>query len=116
MLTDEHVKKLYRLFCRKLEEVYEKNACPDPFGGKRIVEFNASQNFLSSSLSLEVIDIQAGKKPGIEWQRGKPFAVRIPNPSNKTGLGREFIVVPLEFAERSLVLDWIPDKWPLPEG
>jgi hypothetical protein len=116
MLTDEHVKKLYRLFCRKLEEVYEKNACPDPFGGKQIVEFNAWQTFLRSSLSLEVVDIEEGEQPGFMRIGGQFAAIRISNPSNETGLGREFIIVPLEFAERSLVLDGIPEKWPLPEG
>ena len=116
MLTDEHVMKLYELFCRKLEEVYKKNACKDLFGSNKIVAFNAWQTFLRSSLSLEVVDIEEGEQPGFMRIGGQSAAMRIPNPSNKTGLGREFIIVPLEFAERSLMLDWIPEKWPLPEG
>ena len=115
MLTDEHVMKLYELFCRKLEEVYKKNPCSYPFDDKKIFKYNAWQSFLRSSLSLVVIDIQAGKKPGIDWQRGKPFAVWIPNPSNGTGLGREFIIVPLEFAEHALMLIWIPNEWSPPK-
>ena len=115
MLTDEHVMKLNELVFRKLEEVYKKNACKDLFGSNKIVAFNAWQTFLRSSLSLEVVDIEEGEQPGFMRIGGQSAAMRIPNPSNKTGLGREFIIVPLEFAEHALMLIWIPNEWSPPK-
>lgn len=112
MMNDKHVAKLEELFCRKMEEVYEKNYNPESFGDTKIAEFNAWQSFLRSSLSLEVVDIEEGEQPGFMRRDGKVAALRIRNPSNPTVYGREFIIVPCELADRCLVLDWIPNEWP----
>lgn len=111
MMNDQHLKKLYRMFSKKMKEVYEKNYNPESFGEKRIPEFNAWQTFLRSSLSMEVVDIQEGEKPGFMRIGGEVAAMRIPNPSNKHGFSREFIIVPCEFGDRCLTLEWIPDSW-----
>lgn len=112
MMNDMHVAKLEELFCRKMEQVYEKNHTHSWSGDRKITEFNAWQTFLRSSLSLEVVDIENGERPGFMRIGGKVAGVRITNPSNTTGLSREFIIVPYDFAKRCLTLQWIPDSWP----
>lgn len=112
MMNDEHVAKLEELFRRKMEEVYEKNYNPESFGDTKIAEFNAWQSFLRSSLSLEVVDTEEGEQPGFMRVSGQVAAMRIPNPTNRTGHGREFIIVPYELGEKCLTLDWIPERWP----
>jgi hypothetical protein len=64
-MTHGFVKKLHELFRRKKEEIYERNAQPNPFGDRQLVEFNAWQDYLRSTLSLEVIDIEEGERPGL---------------------------------------------------
>jgi hypothetical protein len=107
-MTHGFVKKLHELFRRKKEEIYERNAYPTPFVDRQLVEFNAWQNYLRSTLSLDVIDIEEGEKPGFFKQDGVPM-VRIENPSNGIGYSREFIVVPYWAAFNCLAHDFIPD-------
>lgn len=112
MMNDQHVASLQQLFGRKMEEVYEKNHTPDHFGNSRIAEFNAWQQFLRSYLSLEVVDIEEGERPGFVRLGGQVVGMRIMNPSNATGHSREFIIVPYDFAERCLMTGWIPNERP----
>lgn len=111
-MNDEIIQKLQELFHRKMEEVYKENARVDPFSDAQIFEFNAWQDFLRNSLSLEVDDIEDGDTPGIVMLGGREVAVRILNPSNATKYSHEFIIVPLDLAERCLMLQWIPKKRP----
>ncbi len=114
MMNELHAAKLSKLFLEKLKEIYEKNARPDPFSTARIVEFNAWQAFLRESLNLKVVDIEEGESPGLLRIGGKEAAIRVINPSNKAGLSREFIIVPLDLANQCLMLEWVPNKWPPP--
>ncbi len=114
MMNELHAAELSKLFLEKLKEIYEKNARPDPFSTARIVEFNAWQAFLRESLHLRVEDIEEGESPGLLRIGGKEAAIRVINPSNKAGLSREFIIVPLDLAERIFLLNWVPDEWPPP--
>lgn len=115
-MNDEMIRKLHDVFARKMQEVYEKNPCPDPFRDQKIHEFNAWQNYLNNTLSLEVVDVEEGGQAGLVRLGGGARVVRIMNPSNAVGRSREFIVIPYEIAERILVLEWIPDDLRTPDG
>ena len=102
--------KLHEIFHRKMQEVYETNACPDPFGGRQIAEFNAWQEYLRSKPFLEVVDIEEGEKPGFVRLKGQVVGIRFANPSNAPGYSKEFVIVPVEIADRILTLEFIPDE------
>jgi hypothetical protein len=109
-MNDQQVEKLYEMFRRKMHDVYIKNHKPDCFSDLMIPEYNAWQSYLRNALSMEVVDIEDGYKQGIVGLRGEPVGVRIQNPSNGSGFAREFIIVPLDFAEKALVLGELPDS------
>lgn len=115
-MNDEMVRKLHDIFSRKMEEVYEKTNRRRTVGSPSLEEFNAWQNHLNNTLSLRVIDIEEGGRPGVVRLRGGAKVVRIMNPSNAAGRGREFIVIPYEAAEKILMFGWIPDDLRGPNG
>lgn len=109
LITDELVKALQKLFRRKMEEVYEKTAGTSQAGAVTYKGFNAWHNYLTDTLSLEVVDIEEGEKPGALKRGGRQVAVRIINPSNEGMPSKEFVIVPIELAVKALALQDVPD-------
>lgn len=115
-MNDELIRKLHAIFARKMDEIFAKHARPNIFWNDNIHEFNAWQNYLNNTLSLEVVDIEVGGQPGVAMLGGRAKVVRIMNPSNAVGRSREFIVIPYEIAEKILMFEWIPDDLRNPDG
>jgi len=115
-MNDVMVRKLYDLFSNRMQEVRAKVSPGSRGGNLSLEEFNAWQNYLNNTLSLEVVDIEEGGRPGVYRLGGLKKVVRIRNPSNTVGKSREFIVIPYEIAERILVCGWFPDDLRAPEG
>jgi hypothetical protein len=109
-IDDRSMERIYHVFRRKMMEVYRGNFEPDPFGNSMILEFNAWQSYLRDSLSLNVVDIELGDSPGLADSPTMGRVLRIENPSNGTGHSKEFIVIPLDLAEKIILLDALPDR------
>jgi len=109
-IDDRSVDRLYEIFRRKMTEVYSQNFHPDPFGDMMAREFNAWQKYLRESLSLDVIDVDHGDRPGLVSSPRGGKAVRILNPSNGASFSHELIVLPLDFAEKVLLLGGLPEE------
>jgi hypothetical protein len=108
--TDTVIDKLHDVFQKKMHDVYSKNRLFDSGEKPSINEYNAWQRYIRDSLSLEVEDIEEGEWPGLARLNGRVVGIRIPNPGNAAKYSREFIIVPLEMAEKALVLGGLPDE------
>ncbi len=106
----ELIDKLHEVFRKKMDDVFAANHHVDPFSKLRAVEFNAWQTYLRDALLLEVIDAGYGDEPEVTRCGGELVKVRILNPSNGLGYGREFILVPVDLAMKAVMLGGLPDK------
>jgi hypothetical protein len=114
-MNDRMVQKLHGLFSSKMQEIFEKTT-PGRHGEEvSLEEFNAWQDYLNNTLSLEVVDIEQGGQPGVYRIDRLVKVVRIMNPSNAVERSSEFIVIPYEIAEKILIFGWIPDDLRTPD-
>jgi hypothetical protein len=102
--------ELYGIFRRKMHEVYRENHKPNPFADLMPSEFNAWQDYLRNSLSLEVVDADPNEEMEVFRSKDKKVWAKILNPSNGASYSHECILVPEDLAEKALVLDELPDR------
>jgi hypothetical protein len=108
-LDSKSMDVLYEIFRKKMHDIYVNNYSPDPFSDAMTKEFNAWQKYLRESLALEVIDAEPGERTGFVWDKDRNCKVKIMNPSNGASFSKEYILVPSDLAEKTLVLGSLPE-------
>lgn len=110
MKIDDKLPELYGIFRKKMHEVYRENHKISLFGGLMPTEYNAWQDYLRNSLSLEVLDADPNEKMEIVRGKDKKVWAKILNPSNGASYSHEYILVPEDLAEKALVLGELPER------
>jgi hypothetical protein len=108
-LNEASLIRLYGLFREKMHEVYRKSYAPNPWEDSMSEEYNAWQKYLRTSLALEVRDAEPGDRTEVFKDKNSDCWVRVMNPSNGTSFGHEYIVLPMDVAEKALMLGGLPE-------
>jgi hypothetical protein len=107
---EESLSRLYGIFREKMHEVYRRNHKVDPFSKSLTTEFNAWQTYLRDSLKLEVADAWANDLTSVCYDKSLGCWIRLMNPSNGTSHSHEFMIVPMDLAEKIITLGELPDE------
>jgi len=107
---EESLSRLYGIFREKMHEVYRRNHKVDPFSKSLATEFNAWQAYLRDSLKLEVADAWANDLTSVCHDKSLGCWVRLMNPSNGTSHSHEFMIVPMDLAEKIIALGELPEE------
>jgi len=109
-LDVKSIDELCHLFRDKMHDIYRKNNKKKVLFPNYISEYNAWQNYLRENLKLEVVEVIGPVKTGFIKNKDLEIWIKIMNPSNASGYGQEYIIIPEDIAEKILLLKGLPDK------